>query len=346
MQNDVEVPGRHIRMFLVDGSPNGMITAEIIGWTGHVLFAPRVRIADLLSRPEASKTGVYLLVGEAEETGGLPQVYVGEGDNVGVRIASHNRDKEFWDKVFLITSKDTNLTKSHVRFLEMKLLALIRKEARATAINSTAPDTIQLPEAETSDMQKIMYELQVLLPTLGLDFVRASPKPSVRTSYESPNLEDFLVSDPTAGHERFGQQRPTVVGAESPTFVLTAAGMTARAVEVDGKMVVLQGSEARGGTTSSIASNVAAERNRLLAAGRLKVSDRANVLVFAEDVSFTSPSAAAQAVMGTSRNGRTDWAVEDDPTVTYGQWQEEQIRRSLGATVTRKGSPNLSEFES
>lgn len=33
--------GRSIRLFRVDGSPNGLLTAEIINWTGQVLTGPR-----------------------------------------------------------------------------------------------------------------------------------------------------------------------------------------------------------------------------------------------------------------------------------------------------------------
>jgi hypothetical protein len=32
---------RQIRLFLVDGSPMGMITAEVVNWTGKVLAGPR-----------------------------------------------------------------------------------------------------------------------------------------------------------------------------------------------------------------------------------------------------------------------------------------------------------------
>ncbi len=28
--------GRSLRLFLVDGTPNGLLTAEIMNWTGHV----------------------------------------------------------------------------------------------------------------------------------------------------------------------------------------------------------------------------------------------------------------------------------------------------------------------
>jgi hypothetical protein len=60
-------------------------------------------------------------------------VYVGEGDNVGVRISSHNKDpdKEFWEHVCIITSKDLNVTKAHARFLESKLIRVISDEGVA-----------------------------------------------------------------------------------------------------------------------------------------------------------------------------------------------------------------------
>src|SRR3954452_12398966 len=97
--------GRTIKLFLIDGAADGMLTAEIMNWTGHVLYAPRSRIVELLQRPEARRTGVYLLVGNNPDVPEQNLVYVGEGDNVGVRLASHNKDtqKDFWEFVCLIT---------------------------------------------------------------------------------------------------------------------------------------------------------------------------------------------------------------------------------------------------
>ena len=113
--------GRSIRLFLVDGNPNGIITAEVVNWTGHVLLAPRSKLADVLNRPELQKTGVYFLFGELSELGGRRPVYIGESDNVGKRILQHVKaeEKDF-EKFCLVTSKDLNLTKAHARFLERR----------------------------------------------------------------------------------------------------------------------------------------------------------------------------------------------------------------------------------
>jgi hypothetical protein len=80
--------GRTIKLFLVDGVPDGMRTAEIMSWTGHVLIAPRSSVAALLARPEVKKTGAYLLIGPDPADADQTMVYVGEGDNVGVRITA------------------------------------------------------------------------------------------------------------------------------------------------------------------------------------------------------------------------------------------------------------------
>lgn len=55
--------GRSIRLFLVDGTPNGLLTAEIMNWTGHVLTGPRSKLSELVQRPECGRTGIYFLVG-------------------------------------------------------------------------------------------------------------------------------------------------------------------------------------------------------------------------------------------------------------------------------------------
>lgn len=139
--------GRTIKLFLVDGVPDGMRTAEIMSWTGHVLFAPRASVAALLARPEVKKTGAYLLIGPDPQEADQTMVYVGEGDNVGVRISSHNKDadKEFWEHVCVITSKDLNLTKAHVRYLESRLIKIIDREGRASLANKSDPDFDLLP---------------------------------------------------------------------------------------------------------------------------------------------------------------------------------------------------------
>lgn len=58
--------GRSLELYFADGTPDGILTAEVFGWTAHVLRIPRPRLADGLRRGEATFTGTYLLLGEQD----------------------------------------------------------------------------------------------------------------------------------------------------------------------------------------------------------------------------------------------------------------------------------------
>ncbi len=320
--------GRSIRIFLVDGSANGILTAEIMNWTGHVLSAPRARIVELLNRPEANRTGVYFLIGSDPETPGQMVVYVGESDNVGDRLIQHSRDegKGFWETTCIVTNKDANLTKAHVKYLESQLIALAKKSGRARLVNGTSPEYGYLPESDISDMEYFIMQIQTLLPVLGFDFLRVSPQISTIKTADTVDAGYDLEKGGELERHVFGQDRPTADGGKSPEFRFSdsSGNVQARALEIDGEMVILKGSEARELEQPSLASNVRAFRQLLKQSGKLVPSGKAGILRFDEDVSFSSPSAAAQAVMGTSRNGRTDWKI-DDTGETYADWQERRI---------------------
>jgi len=54
--------GRSVRLYLADGSATGILTAEIMNWTGHAVCAPRTRFEDAIKRDELKRTGVYILI--------------------------------------------------------------------------------------------------------------------------------------------------------------------------------------------------------------------------------------------------------------------------------------------
>jgi hypothetical protein len=299
------IRGRSIRLFLADGTPSGIITAEIMNWTGHVMSAPRSRLADLIRRTEAARTGVYFLIGPDPEGAFRPMVYVGETDNVGKRLAQHNKDegKDFWDRVYVVTSKDQNLTKAHVRYLESRLIAIATEAGRAKLLNGTAPDYGLLPEGDLADMEFFVEQVRIVLPVLGQEFLRDQPKVSSPPVVQKPG-------------------ETAVVG--SPTFELTSRklpGLSAEAREVDGDFVVLAGSTARS-DDSQAKNNYRALRDALRADGTLEVGE--NYLRFTKDTAFRSPSAASAVVLGRSDNGRVSWCVKGTEK-TYADWQEEQV---------------------
>jgi Domain of unknown function (DUF4357) len=292
--------GKTIRIYLADGSPNGVLTAEIINWTGKVIVAPRSRLADLARRDEVRRTGVYFLIGPDPDTPNRNRVYIGEGDNVIKRLAAHDKDesKDFWTKAALVTSKDENLTKSHGRFLESRLIAMAGLAGRATVTNGTAPAAPPLPEPDQADMEFFIRQIQMVLPVLGIDVLQ--PRPS------------SAVIEP--GRE------------ESPVFSWSIKEASARAMEIDGEMIVLKGSTARKQGIESWTSYKAL-RDQLVESGKLVSGSDPNLLVFTEDVEFASPSAAAAVVAAGNTNGRKSWRIVDTKE-TYGDWQERKLKQA------------------
>lgn len=294
------VRGRTIRIYLADGVPTGILTAEIMNWTGKVVVAPRTRLPDFVARPEASRTGVYFLIGPDPEDALRTLVYVGESDSVRDRLLQHNADetKDFFNRVCMVVSKDENLTKAHVRYLESRLISLVQNAKRAKLTNGTAPNFNLLPESDRADMEYFIEQIGVMLPVLGFDFMQTLP-------VTVPTKESG--GDPTS----------------PPTFEFAAVGVKATAMEADGEFIVLKGSTARLNGTASWTS-YKGKRDKLLADGKLVESGEPNVLRFAEDVLFDSPSAAAAVVYAGNQNGRMAWRLMGTGQ-TYKDWQEAKI---------------------
>ena len=65
-----------------------------------------------------------MLLGDDEAAVGNTRCYIGEADIVADRLRYHQRDRDYWDRVVVITSKDANLTKAHGRYLESRLIVV------------------------------------------------------------------------------------------------------------------------------------------------------------------------------------------------------------------------------
>lgn len=295
MESDASRPtippdGRLLRLFLVDGSPTGLITAELGNWAGQAVAAPRAELKKLIDRidqEETRRTGIYLLMGaetddsEADadaESFAPTRVYVGESVAVHKRLAEHNRDedKQFFDRVCVFFSKDDNLTKGHVQYLEARIIGLVGKAARVVLENDHRPDFAGiLPEADMCDMEQFLSEIRTLLPVLGFDILSSATADKLGSSTEDQSA--------SVAHD-----------SAKIYFVLKQGGADARAISSEGgKFLVLADSRTRAG--SPVASTPARAKNQrnLLICGKILKKDDAGHYTFMEDVEFKTPSAAA-----------------------------------------------------
>src|SRR5208283_4439283 len=286
--------GRTVRLFLVDGAPTGLMTAEIMNWTGHALVSPRSRLPDALRRDEANRTGVYFLYGNDPDQPSRNRVYVGEGDSVADRLRMHAKDakKDFWSNVCIVTSKDQNLTKAHVRYLESRIVEIIRDADRANLANGNEPSSKLLPESDVADMEYFLAQMQMVLPGVGANSPRVT------------GLELALISK--------------------------KHNIEARAVEQDGEVTVLKGSKATA-RSDFVQNSYRALRDTLIQDGRLKPTSDPGVLEFVSDVQFPSPSAAAAVVFNRNSNGRMDWKLSSTSKTLF-YFKDAQLTESEEAS--------------
>lgn len=301
--------GRTLKVFLVDGTPTGLLTAEIMNWTGHVITGPRSRLTELIQRPEVQRTAVYFLVGPDQGAGIGTHVYIGETDDAARRLAQHNKPeekggKDFWERVCVVTSKDANLTKGHIKYLESRLITLSKQADRCALLNGTDPEYFGLPEADRSDMEFFLEQIQTLLPVLGFDFLRLRPKVIEATMTGTELVASRVVS-------------PIFIGD------VRKHAITARGQEIDGEFLVFKGSKARL-NWEGVEVSYTKVFNDLVERHVLSPTHDGLLNEFSKDYAFSSPSAAAAVVAGRAANGRTHWIVEGSKQ-TYGEWQAELV---------------------
>jgi hypothetical protein len=275
------MPSATIKLFLVRGDPKRLRTAELSNWTGKAVAGPRSEFDNILDREESQNAGVYLLTGRDTETG-QPAIYVGEAEVIRDRIKAH-LEKDFWNQVVYFISKDENLTKAHIRFLEGRLIDMARLAGKAIVTNSQSSGA-RLPESDREDMEIYLEKVNQLLPVLGVD---------------------LLV--PPATKERGG--------SEGRVLFCEIKGLQARGHLSPDGLVVLKGSQAVLEERASTKKypwphNM---RERLKAEGTLNTEP--NHLVFTRDIEFSSPSAAAAVIHGGHANGLIAWKDKHGKTL-------------------------------
>lgn len=279
-----------VKIFLAQGSPTSVRTAELSNWTGKAVAGPRSQIEEILKREEANNPGVYFLTGVNPETG-RDKVYIGEAEVIRKRIKGHT-EKDFWKTIVFFVSKDENLTKAHIKYLEGKLIETAKSVGRFELENAQSSGS-HLPESDAADMDIFLFRMEQLLPILGQEFL----KPVVKQ--EVIKKSDLLFCE--------------------------IKNLKATGRQTDNGLVVLKDSEAvleeRPSTQKyQYAANL---RKTLLNENILEKRD--DRLVFISDYEFSSPSAAAAVIHGGQANGLTSW--KDSKGISLKQKEEKDIQQ-------------------
>lgn len=156
-----------IRLFVPDGDPSTFKIINRMNWTGVGLEISREAWSKYRSRNELEQAGVYILFGY-EERDELPTLYIGQGDGVKNRIESHEKSKEFWDKVLVFVSSNRGLNRAHITWLEWALIRKAKSTGRCKLYNNATPNEPVLTESEKADTKEFFNEILSILPLVDI----------------------------------------------------------------------------------------------------------------------------------------------------------------------------------
>lgn len=270
-----------IKIFLTHGDPKRLRTAELSNWTGKAVAGPRSEFENVLLREESENSGVYFLTGMNPETG-KSAVYIGEAESIRDRIKGH-LEKDFWNHITFFISKDENLTKSHIRYLEGRLIEQAKNAGRAEVINLQGSGA-KLPESDREDMEIFLQKIHQLLPALGVEVL-------------------VPVHAPVSG------------SGELEVLSCEIKGLKAEAYLAPNGIVVLLGSKAVLKERPSAKKYPWSMNMRQQLKDQGALEERGDHLVFTKDVEFSSPSAAAAVIHGGPTNGLTAWKNKEGKTL-------------------------------
>jgi len=289
--------GSTISLYLTEGQPSGIRVVQKDNWSGIGIDCSRADLVQARKRDEFAKSGVYLLIGDQDEAGGLPTIYVGEADELGPRLATHSTNKDFWNRLVIFTSKDGMINKAHARHLESRLFQIGSEAKRCHLENKVLPGLPQLSDQDRDLAERFLGEMLVVLPVIGI------------SAFELPKKEQ---------------------AAELPDLFLKAKSTQGKGKETSQGFKVFTGSVARTEEVDSIHGWTHELRSDLLENGVLEPT--VDGLVFTQDYVFKSPSAAAGVLMGRSANGREEWRDADGKTLK--QIQEDALESGLAIEST------------
>ena len=302
---------RSIRIFLLDGEPDGIRTAQIAMSTIKAIAFKSDQLGFGVKKEygeDIKKTGVYFLIGTDPANADNKMAYIGESEEVVRRLNDHkksiksNADGEvigpgFWEDTVVFVSKDDTLTKSHVRYVEAQLIKDARKNKAWSFFNGqNPPQTGKLPKEDELAMDEFVNQVKTLAGALGFDLFRLAT--------------GKLASAPEGA--------AAAITTDSPEFHYGGKDFAASAIVsgANGEWVVKAGSTARLLEAGTIPKGAHKRRDELIASEVLKAAGAK--LRFATDYAFASSSMAAAVVSGQSVAGPAVWKRNGK---TYSEWE-------------------------
>lgn len=269
--------GKKITLFLMDGFPEGRISCELSNWTGKAYRIPRSCVREF-NNDDLSKAGVYILFGKTDDPDKEGVAYIGEADGIRKRLEQHLAQKDFWNDAIVFISKDNNLNKAHIKYIENRLFETATEAGRYALENSNKPTRSSISEPDMAEMEEFIANIKLLIGTLG-----------------------FKIFEPLISAQK--------TNSDNMLYIQATRGASAQGFSTSEGFVVLKNSLIADSVTRSFTDNYRQLRKKLLA--NKTVVEEKEGLRLVKDTLFSSPSTAASIVMGRCANGLAEWKTKD-----------------------------------
>lgn len=270
-----ELVGRVVKIFITGQDPRSLRTVELDNWTGVAITGQPEFFKKALEDEVLSRSCVYLLIRSSADDD-LPEIYVGESDDFSQRYTNAKFPIEF-DTFLIFTSKDDNLTRAHVKWLELELWSILKRNSgKVSVANTNKPTGSNLPRADIATMRTYLGNLIYVLEALGYDLFSVEERTSataIASASEPPIAPDKLFLDLYA------------------TALPNRTDAKAYLQYVDAAYTLLAGSKINPVATESLPSNVRKLRDALMKDGILVRRD--GYLELLRDIPFSKPSPAS-----------------------------------------------------
>ena len=274
--------GKSIELFLVNGTADSLIIAELSNWNGKAIKIPRIEVSSC-NRDDITQAGVYFLF--CKEDDGSDSGYIGEAENVKDRLVQHLRDyqsekeKYYWSTAVVFIGRDLN--KALIRYLENRFVEIARASKRYLVLTKNTYRNTVMKESQIAVMEEFVDNVKVLINALGYKVL----EPFAQVDSSPATVDDELLY--------------ITSGSVNATGKVTAEGFVVFAgATLNDKMSV-----------KSLSAGMQKQRKKLFD------SSKVNNLVTTEDILFSSSSAAADFILGYSVSGPRTWKTKDGRTL-------------------------------
>lgn len=274
--------GKSIELFLVNGTVDSLIIAELSNWSGKAIKIPRIEVASC-NREDIAQAGVYFLF--CKEDDSSDSVYIGEAENVKERLMQHLREyqsekeKYYWNTAVVFVGRDLN--KALIRYLENRFVEIARSSNRYTVLTKNTYRNTVMKESQLAVMEEFIDNVKVLINALGYKVL----EPFSQADSPESKMDDKTLSLSTGSASAYGK--------------VTTEGF-----------VVFAGARVNEKTSAkSLSAGAQKMRQKFFESGKIEN------LVTAVDILFSSPSAAADFILGYSVSGPQIWKTKDGRTL-------------------------------